>query len=35
MKIEVTDLAQEKLQVLLKESEFNKPALRLVLAGAG
>ncbi len=35
MQINISDAAKEQLDVIMKESEFTKPALRLVFHGVG
>jgi hypothetical protein len=35
MKISISDSAKEQLVSIMKESEFSKPALRLVINGVG
>jgi len=35
MQISISDAAKEQLSVIMKDSEFSKPALRLVFSGVG
>ena len=35
MNIKISDIARERLEKALSESEFKKPALRVIFAGYG